>query len=240
MFEWLFGRRRRGGKAPVLGSRLDAIGAADRIDLSDLTPDLVSFLGQTAYLELAVFESLSRAVSEAPNLNVKEGISVVAGEALAKHQGLVAELRKKKVDPATAMQPFTDAIDRFEVLTRGRDWYETLLGVYITAGFLDDFFARLVTGLPRTVAARVAELLSSSGSDAVIISALREGMESDPNLSARLALWGRRLVGDTQLVARSAIAASDSAEGIHRRIEPVFTDLLGAHTRRMDALGLTA
>lgn len=239
MFEWLFGRRRR-AKAPVLGSRLDAIGAADRIDLSDLTPDLVSFLGQTAYLELAVFQSLSRVVAEAPNLAIKEGISVVAGEALAKHQGLVAELRKKKVDPAVAMQPFTQAIDQFEVLTRGRDWYETLLGIYITAGFLDDFFARLVTGLPRTVAARVSEVLTTAGSDSVIIAALREGMEADPDLGARLALWGRRLVGDTQLVARSAIAASDTAEGIHRRIEPVFTDLLGAHSRRMDELGLTA
>jgi len=239
VFEWLFGRRRR-AKAPVLGSRLDAIGAADRIDLSDLTPDLVSFLGQTAYLELTVFQSLGRVVAEAPNLTVKEGISVVAGEALAKHHGLVAELRKKKVDPASAMEPFTQAIDRFEVLTRGRDWYETLLGIYITAGFLDDFFARLVTGLPRTVAARVSAVLTTPGSDEVIIAALREGMATDPDLGARLALWGRRLVGDTQLVARSAIAASDSAEGIHRRIEPVFTDLLGAHSRRMDELGLTA
>jgi hypothetical protein len=239
VFEWLFGRRRKVA-VPVLGGRADDADSANRIDLSDLTPDLVSFLGQTAYLELAVFESLSRAVTEAPNLQLKEGISIVAGEALAKHQGLVAELRNKKVDPAVAMQPFTQAIDRFGMLTRGRDWYETLLGVYITAGFLDDFFARLVGGLPRGVAARVREVLTTPGSDDVILDALREGMASDPDLGARLALWGRRLVGDTQLVARSAIAASDSAEGIHRRIEPVFTDLLGAHTRRMDALGLTA
>lgn len=239
MFEWLFGRRRK-VDAPVLGSRADVVDAASRVDLSDLTPDLISFLGQTAYLELAVFESLSRAVSESPNLRVKEGISIVAGEALTKHQGLIAELRAKKVDPAVAMQPFTDAIDRFGILTRGRDWYETLLGVYITAGFLDDFYARLVGGLPRAVAARVREVLTTAGSDDVILDAIREGMESDPDLGSRLALWGRRLIGDTQLVARSAIAASDSAEGIHRRIEPVFTDLLGAHTRRMDALGLTA
>lgn len=239
MFEWLFGRRRN-VNAPVLGSRAESTVAADRIDLSDLTPELISFLGQTAYLELAVFESLSRAVTEAPNLAIKEGISIVAGEALVKHQGLVAELRAKKVDPAVAMQPFTDAIDRFEMLTRGRDWYETLLGVYITAGFLDDFFARLVGGLPRGVAARVRELLTTPGTDDVIPDALRAGMSADPDLGSRLALWGRRLIGDTQLVARSAIAASDSAEGIHRRIEPVFTDLLGAHTRRMDALGLTA
>ena len=240
MLEWLFGRRRGRANVPVLGARSDSSDVANRRDLSEFTPDLVSFLGQTAYLELAVFESLSRAVAEAPNLRVKGGISIVAGEALAKHQGLVSELEKKKVDPTEAMRPFTEAIDRFEVLTRGRDWYETLLGVYITAGFLDDFFARLVTGLPRSIASRVSELLATPGSDDIIIDALREGMNQDPDLSSRLALWGRRLIGDTQLVARSALATSDVSERTQGKIEPVFTDLLGAHSRRMDALGLTA
>jgi hypothetical protein len=57
-------------------------------------------------------------------------------------------------------------------------------------------------------------------------------------------MWGRRLVGDTLLVARSAMPAADPASGEARnneaRIEPVFTELIAAHTRRMDGLGLTA
>jgi LPS sulfotransferase NodH len=72
----------------------------------------------------------------------------------------------------------------------------------------------------------VAEILSAS-------------IEADPRLASRLALWGRRLVGDTLLVARAAISAShESADD--ERLEPVFTELIAAHTRRMDALGLTA
>jgi hypothetical protein len=42
-------------------------------------------------------------------------------------------------------------------------------------------------------------------------------------------------VGDTLLVARSAMAVTQDS-----RIEPVFTELIAAHTRRMDGLGLTA
>jgi LPS sulfotransferase NodH len=53
-------------------------------------------------------------------------------------------------------------------------------------------------------------------------------------------MWGRRLVGDTVLVARSALHGSGNATSDERRIEPVFTDVIAAHTRRMDALGLTA
>ncbi|MBC7591006.1 MAG: hypothetical protein H7226_08185, partial [Salinibacterium sp.] len=59
-------------------------------------------------------------------------------------------------------------------------------------------------------------------------------------LAARLAMWGRRLVGDTILVARSALRYTDNHISDEARIEPVFTELIAAHTRRMDALGLTA
>jgi hypothetical protein len=51
-------------------------------------------------------------------------------------------------------------------------------------------------------------------------------------------MWGRRLVGDTMLVARLAIEQHPDAS--EERVDPVFTELIAAHTRRMDKLGLTA
>jgi hypothetical protein len=41
-------------------------------------------------------------------------------------------------------------------------------------------------------------------------------------------------------VARSAIPVTARASSKQERIEPVFTELIAAHTRRMDGLGLTA
>jgi len=205
-----------------------------------MSPDLVSYLGQVAYFELAVFESLTRAISSAPSLGSKEGLTAAAGEVLAKHHGVVAELRALKVDPAAEMLPFAPAIDRFEKLSHGRDWFEMLLGVYLTAGFLDDFFIRLLAGLPTDVAKRLEVLLEPDRSAEVIVAELKAGIEADEKLASRLALWGRRLVGDTQLVARSALQMSGNRATDEERIEPVFTDLIAAHTRRMDGLGLTA
>jgi LPS sulfotransferase NodH len=115
-----------------------------------------------------------------------------------------------------------------------------LLGVYLTAGFLDDFFVRLVTGLPKALRPRIEEILKTDRTADVIVNLLKEGIAADPKLASQLALWGRRLVGDTQLVARSALQLSGNHDDDEQRLEPVFTDLIAAHSRRMDELGLTA
>jgi hypothetical protein len=238
VFEWIR-KRREQVTAAVLTPRSLVQDDSGKIDLADLTPDAVPYLGQVAYFELAVFESLTRAVTEAPSLADKEGLSQVAGEALAKHHGLVAILRQMKVDPAEAMAPFTADIDRFESLTQGRDWHETLLGVYLTAGFLNQFFLELAGALPKKDRATVQEILKTDRTAEVLVAALRAGIAEDPKLASRLALWGRRLMGDTQLVARSALRLS--ADGSDEsKLEPVFTDLIAQHSKRMDILGLTA
>jgi LPS sulfotransferase NodH len=69
---------------------------------------------------------------------------------------------------------------------------------------------------------------------------LRDAIEANPHLASRLAMWGRRLVGDTLLMARAALALPDNTAPDDARLEPVFTELIAAHTRRMDDLGLTA
>ncbi len=238
MFEW-FRKRRAKVATLALTPRSEQSDSSGKIDLVDISPDAISYLGQVAYFELSVFESLTRAVSEAPDLAHKADLSLVAGEALAKHHGMVEILRQLKVEPAAAMQPFTADIDRFESLTVGRDWYETLLGVYLTSSFLNEFFLALAGSLKKKQRETVHEILSTDRTGEVLASAIRKGIVADPKLASRLAMWGRRLMGDTQLVARSALRLSgDGSE--ESRLEPVFTDLMGAHSKRMDALGLTA
>ncbi|HRN29645.1 MAG TPA: ferritin-like fold-containing protein, partial [Terrimesophilobacter sp.] len=69
---------------------------------------------------------------------------------------------------------------------------------------------------------------------------IRAEIDAQPTLASSLALWGRRLVGDTLLVARSAADIPQDTAADDERLEPVFTDLVADHTRRMDDLGLTA
>jgi hypothetical protein len=47
-------------------------------------------------------------------------------------------------------------------------------------------------------------------------------------------------VGDVLLLARSALDLPEDTAPDDERLEPVLTELIAAHTRRMDDLGLTA
>ena len=47
-------------------------------------------------------------------------------------------------------------------------------------------------------------------------------------------------MGDTLLIARGALRPQTLDAAEERKVEPVFTDLLGAHSRRMAAMDLDA
>lgn len=236
----LFGRRRRkSADAPTLGPRPDASLRSERVALADLTPPVEQFLGQAAYLQLSLFETASRAAQLAPTVAAKRASAAIAEFPLEKHRALVSLINDRDRDAVDLMEPFAPAIDRFRTVTAGADWHESLITSYVCAGFLDDFFAALGQGLPKELPQRVASILEIEDAEKLIIAELRWSIDATPRLSSRLALWGRRLVGDAMLVARSATEPGVDAD-TETRLEPVFTELIGAHTRRMDKLGLTA
>lgn len=235
-----FRRNAKRVDAPRLRPRSSATGSSTKVDLAELTPELMTYLGKAAYLQLMIFENLGRAIATAPTTGAKSSLSRAASFSLAKHEGLTAEIARHGDAPDAVMDLQAREIDRFQQRTQGSDWFEAVTTCYLTAGFLDDFFARLARGLPSGVSDRVADVLDGPSGEDLIAQVLLGAIESNPRLGARLALWGRRLVGDTMLIARSALALSDNHDSDEARIEPVFTELIAAHTRRMDVLGLTA
>jgi hypothetical protein len=235
-----FRRQRSRIEVPRLRPRAAADIPRTRVDLATLTPDLTTFLGKSAYLQLALFENLSRVVRAAPSTESKSALSQVAGFALLKHQGLVAEIERHGADAAATMQPFVAEIDRFQRITEGNDWFESVTSCYLTTGFLDDFLVRLAAGLQGATGARITAILTADSGESIVTAELLAAIGKNPRLGARLAMWGRRLVGDTMLLARWTLRTSENRDSDEARIEPVFTELIAAHTRRMDALGLTA
>src|SRR5690606_8604867 len=102
------------------------------------------------------------------------------------------------------------------------------------------FFIRLGGGFRGEAGARAVAILSTELENSELVDLIIDAIDANPRLSSRLAMWGRRLVGDTMLVARSALVLGPNHDTDEARIEPVFTELIAAHTRRMDNLGLTA
>ena len=185
-----------------------------RVDLSELTPPLPQLLGHAAYLQLSFFESLCNAMASAPTTSSKENLSKVAGAVLARHHGLIEELERIGEDPHSAMEPCVAPVDAFQKLILGANWYEMLVSYYVASGILDDAFRSLAEGLETDRRQRIDSLLLMNEEAYSIISAeLREAIEENPRLGSRLALWGRRLVGDVLLQTRSSRPSASVVAG---------------------------
>ena len=114
-----------------------------------------------------------------------------------------------------------------------------MVSVHITAGMLDDFYLALSSSYGDT-GRRVARILRADDDRQAIVDIIGETIASDPEWKSLLAMWGRRLVGDTLLIARAALRPSTLQVADEQKVEPVFTDLMSAHSKRMDAMGLAA
>jgi hypothetical protein len=155
------------------------------------------------------------------------------------------------------MDPFTERIETFHSRTNGIDWYETVVKVYLVGGLLEDFYKRLAIGLPDDIREEVEKALKDSTFEKFAKACLIDAMADNPQLASRLALWGRRLMGDVLLELRAAFDNRKLA-GVTRgkklsleeerrvnlsaysMLEPLISELIGAHSLRMDAIGLAA
>ncbi len=219
--------------------------SATKVDFAEYTPKLLPFLGQAAALHLEVVENLASAIVVAPSLELKQRISYPTADVIATQHALVGEIRALKANTDELMRPFIDALESYRTLAASSDWHELVLTCYLASGMLGDFFEQLARSIGGEVGNRVATLLAADAGARDLAQMLEEAIQADPVLASSLAMWGRRLVGDTLLVARSALAEVGDAGTPSRisadtNIEPVFTELIAAHTRRMDGLGLTA
>ena len=238
MVKW-FWQRPQTGRALSVRSR-DASSSATKIDFAELAPGIDVFLGQAAYLQLGYFETLSQLITSTPELAQKESLSRAAGSAYIKHRDLVALIRERGDEPTALMLPFREQLDAFRTATHGRRTEETMLTVHITAGMLDDFYVALAHSYGAT-GQQVVSILQADDDRDAIVEILGAKIVADKEWRSLLALWGRRLVGDTLLVARTALSSGGALDREDEElVEPVFTDLIAAHARRMDAMGLAA
>jgi hypothetical protein len=98
----------------------------------------------------------------------------------------------------------------------------------------------------------VNQVADASGHTEFVVPVIRSAIEQDPRIAGRLALWGRRLVGEALSQAQRVAADRDAltmllvgggsgrAGGDLAEIGRMFTRLTEAHTERMGRLGLTA
>ncbi|MBC9928002.1 MULTISPECIES: ferritin-like fold-containing protein [unclassified Leucobacter] len=239
MISWF--RRLRTPALPARKIRVRGQGDdAQQVELAEFAPGILPFLGLSAYLQLELYEAGTRAVVGAQSLEAKDVLARVAGVALTKQQRFAAEIRRRGKEPHVVMAPYTPVIDRYLERVQANDWHQHVLSVYLVGGLFDGFFASIAGGIRDGYARDAIQILTGESGRDELKALLAAAIAADPTLDDSLALWGRRLVGDTLLVAREVLLLSENRKFVASEVEPVFTELIAEHIRRMDALGLTA
>jgi len=211
---------------------------------------VVDLLGAISYGEISAFERLAEDGKMAPTLQDKVEIAGMASVQFSRVAPLHDRIRTLGADPFLAMAPFREALDLFHEHTAPADWYESLIKAYVGDGLADDFYREIAAYLD----ADTRDLIVASvedASSAFVVDRVRAAIAADPRLGGRLALWGRRLMGEALTQAQRVAAERDAlsamlAGGIDRpgldlaAIGRMFARLTENHDLRMKELGLSA
>lgn len=201
---------------------------------------MVNFLGINAFLQLSVYEAATQAVTGAPRFEAKEILAEVAGCALQKYGVFTAELRKRSENPAAIMQPFAHTVQRYIRRIETDNWHDHVLAIWLVGNLFQEFFAELANGIRDPFIGEMKRILADASYEQHIQHLLAEEIERRELLADSLALWGRRLVGDTLLLAREVLRLSEHKQFDAESMDPVFGALTAGHMRRMGSLSLTA
>ena len=212
---------------------------------------VVDLLGAIAYGEISAFDRLAQDARMAPGLAEKAELAKMAAVEFSHYERLSDHLHSLGADPIAAMQPFVAAFDGFHARTASSDWLEGLVTAYVGDGLAADFYREIAAFLDADTRTVIIESLRDSGHSAFVVERVRAAIERDHRVAGRLALWGRRLMGEALTQAQRVAADRDALTalltgGVDRpgmdlaAIGRLFARMTENHTRRMESLGLDA
>jgi hypothetical protein len=212
---------------------------------------VVDLIAVLAYGELTAFERLAADAAMAPTIDDKAAIAGMATAEYRHFQVLRERLVNLGVDPQEAMAPFRRAYEEFHAQTAPSDWLEGLVKAYVGDGIGTDFYREIANFVDEDTRALVVSVCDDMGQSEFIVDRVRAAIDEDPRAGGRLALWGRRLVGEALSQAQRVAADRDALStllvgGVDRpgtdlaEIGRMLARLTENHARRMSALGLAA
>jgi hypothetical protein len=212
---------------------------------------VIELLGVLAYGEISACERIVDDARMAPDLPTRVEVSMMAAAEFAHFIKLRDQLLALDVDPYQAMEPFTETFENFHRRTSPSDYVEGLVKMYVGDGLAADFYVEVAAFLDPATRELVVETMSGTSHSDFVVEQIRAAIADDPRIGGRLALWGRRLMGEALSQAQTLVAERDALSAVIvgggeapgmdlAAIGRMFTRITEAHTERMGRLGLDA
>ena len=251
MLDWIR-RIRKVTQTLSLPSRDTSAGRSQgQLNASKVIPATEVFLANLLQTQLLIADLLEDDATPAPKKEWADGESKLADSYRARSVELKELLLKQGSTHIELQQQVRDRLDELVQRTEGNNWFEDLLRTYLVFGLLEDSYLRIAKGLSPARRLRVEAMLSDNSLLDFCQDVLTAAIAENSGLADELALFGRAIIADALLEVRDSLDFSklienppaDQAELTReqfRIIEPLTTELISAHTLRMDSLGLTA
>lgn len=212
---------------------------------------VVDLLGVLAYAQLSAFSRLASDAEMAPRQPLKAQLAAVAVAEFHHYESMVAVLQELDADPEVAMAPFVPAIDAFHERTRPSMWLEGLVKAYIGDGLAADFYTEIAQYVDEPIRGVVQRSLEDADKADFVVHVVREAIREDHRVAGRLALFGRRMLGESLTQAQQVAVERDGLAGLVvggggrpgadlAEVGRMFARLTDRHTARMTRLGLAA
>jgi hypothetical protein len=206
---------------------------------------VVDLLGALAYGELSAFDHLADDAGLAPTLAGRAQMSAMAAVEFGHYQCLADRLTELGTEPEVAMAPFVAALETYHSLTKPSTWLESVVKAFVGDGMAADFYREVAAFVDDGTAELIRDVLTDAGRAEFAVREVEAAVAELPAIAGRLALWGRRLVGEALSQTQHVLADRDSlmlllvqGTGDLTGVSALITRITDRHAERMTALGL--
>jgi tRNA isopentenyl-2-thiomethyl-A-37 hydroxylase MiaE len=199
-----------------------------------------------AYAEIAAFYRLTDEARMAPDLRGRISMASIAAAEMGHYELLRDALERRGVDAVSAMSKYVSALENYHRLTTPSTWLEALVKTYVADALASELYLEIAGGLPDECVDVVREALSETGHSQFVVAQVRAAVTTSSKQRSRLALWARRLFGETITQAQYLLADHDElvnlvvygTQGL-TQLGGFFDRLQETHDKRMEELGLS-
>jgi hypothetical protein len=211
-------------------------------------PDaVVDLLGALAYGELSAFDHLADDAGLAPTLTARAEMSAMAAVEFGHYQRLADRLVAVGADPEAAMAPFVAALETYHSLTKPSTWLESVVKAYVGDGMAADFYREVAEFVDDGTGELIRAVLTDAGRAEFAVREVAAAVAEQPAVAGRLALWGRRLVGEAISQTQHVLADRESlmrllveGTGDLAGVTGLISRITDRHAERMASLGLAS